>query len=320
VRALLPALERALAWQRDYGMDGSGFLRYLDVTGHGLANQGWKDSVDSTQFRDGRLAEPPVALAEVQGYAVAAALAGADLLDAFDRPGADRWRDWAAALTARFRERFWVSDPSGRYPAMALDRAGVPVDAPGSNMGHLLGTGLLDAIESATVAARLGSAALSSGFGLRTLSSEAAGFNPLGYHTGSVWAHDTALAICGLSTAAAAGVTGAAAVAGTLIEGLLAAARGFDYRMPELHGGGTRDSGRPIPYPSACRPQAWSAASAVAVLTAILGPRPDAPSGRLEFVPLAPRPVGSLQVTGLRFGGAPLEVRLDAGGVRCHRQ
>ncbi|HYU03811.1 MAG TPA: glycogen debranching N-terminal domain-containing protein, partial [Jatrophihabitantaceae bacterium] len=115
---LLPALESALGWLADYALDSAGFVSYQDASGRGLANQGWKDSFDSVQFRDGRLAAPPIALCEVQAYAHAAARHGADLLDAFGRPGGARWRDWAAALADRFRARFWVG---GDYPAIALD-------------------------------------------------------------------------------------------------------------------------------------------------------------------------------------------------------
>ena len=318
VAALLPNLERALAWMADFGTARDGFLSYVDRSGHGLSNQGWKDSADSIQFRDGRLAEPPVALSEVQAYGYAAAMAGAALLDAFGRPGAPDWRNWAAELAGRFRQRFWLADEHGGYPALALDGQGEPVDAVASNMGHLLGTGLLDEQESALVAGRLGSPELSSGYGLRTLASSSAGFNPLSYHGGSVWAHDTALAITGLAAAASDGVAGAGRAAAGLIEGLLAAGAAFGYRMPELHGGQRAEAGRrPVPYPASCRPQAWSAASAVAILTALLGARPDAPAGALEFRPLRPEagPPDELAVTGLRFAGQPLSVRISADGT-----
>ncbi|HET6209094.1 MAG TPA: glycogen debranching N-terminal domain-containing protein [Jatrophihabitans sp.] len=317
VAALLDPLERALAWLRDYGMDGSGFLRYADSSGHGLVNQGWKDSHDAIQFADGRLARAPVALAEVQAYGYAAARCGADLLAAFDRPGAADWRRWAVELAERFRAAFWVPDRAGDYPALALDAGGDRVDGLASNLGHLLGTGLLEDAESELVVRRLASPELSSGFGLRTLAGSSAGFNPLSYHAGSVWTHDTAIAIDGLATVAGQ-VAGAAEAAGALIEGLLAAGEGFDYRLPELFGGQPADPAallpRPTPYPASCRPQAWSAASALAVLSAVLGPRPDAPAGRLAFRPLAGQPVGPVRVSGLRFAGRPLTVQLTADG------
>jgi glycogen debranching enzyme len=249
---------------RDHGdSDGDGLLEYVDETGHGLANQGWKDSGDSVQWHDGRLAEGPIALCEVQAYAYEAAVHGADLLDHFGRDGGDAWRAWAERLRDRFRASFWVSDAAGAYPAIALDAAKRPVDTVTSNLGHLLGTGLLDEHEEALVAARLVSPELAAGFGLRTLSSDAAGFWPLSYHGGSVWTHDTAVAVSGLARA------GFADEARTLAEGLLAAAPSFDHRMPELHSGDDRgEVPAPVPYPASCRPQAWSAAAAVAVWAA----------------------------------------------------
>ena len=256
VEALLPNLEAALAWMRDSGdADGDGLLEYVDESGHGLANQGWKDSGDSVQWRDGTLAAGPIALCEVQAYAYEAAMHGADLLEAFGRDGA-QWRAWATRLRDAFNEKFWIEDAAGAYPAIALDADKRPVDTVTSNLGHLLGTGLLDAAQSALVAARLGGPELDSGFGLRTMSTDSTGFWPLGYHTGSVWAHDTAIAIAGLRA------DGFDDVAASLAEGLVRAAVGFDYRMPELHSG---DAAMLVPYPAACRPQAWSAAAAIVV-------------------------------------------------------
>jgi glycogen debranching enzyme len=267
VRELVPALRGALGWLRDYGdSDGDGFLDYIDRLGTGLANQGWKDSGDSIQWRDGRLAEGPIALCEVQGYAYEAALAGADLLDAFgdDSDDAPSWRAWAAALKARFAEAYWVETPEGRYPAVALDAAKRPVDTLTSNIGHLLGTGILDPDDERHVADLLLGDSVSSGFGIRTMSTGAAGYWPLSYHGGSVWVHDTAIAVHGMLRA------GLSAPARRVVAGLLAAAEGFRYRVPELHSGDpSSESTVPTPYPAACRPQAWSAAAAVTCLTAL---------------------------------------------------
>jgi glycogen debranching enzyme len=308
VEALAPNLEAALRWLRDSA--GTGFVRYTDSSGR-LANQGWKDSGDSVQFRDGRLAEGPIALSEVQAYAFAAGMEGATLLDALGRDG-QPWRDWAGALRDRFRERFWIEDPGGRYPAIALDGAGRPVDTVTSNIGHLLGCGLLDAAESEEVVRRLAAPDMDCGFGLRTMSSRSAGFNPLSYHGGSVWAHDTAIALRGL---AAVGTGDARGVATSLTHGLLTAGAAFDFRLPELYGGESAGGGRlPLAYPAACRPQAWSAAAALVVLTAVLGLEPDLPAGRVALRPLRPSPVGELTVRGLSLGGAPLDLRLTAAG------
>ncbi|VXB97744.1 conserved hypothetical protein [Microbacterium sp. 8M] len=265
VRELLPNLRAALGWMIEHGdASGSGFIDYVDETGHGLANQGWKDSGDSIQWRDGRLAEGPIALSEVQGYAYEAAVRGADLLDALGEDGGAALRAWAADLRARFRAAYWVTTLEGRYPAIALDAHGAAVDTLTSNIGHLIGTGILDPDEERICAALLLGDSMSSGFGIRTMSSGAAGFWPLSYHGGSVWAHDTAIAVHGLLRA------GLRAEAADIAQQLVDAAEGFDYRMPELHAGDARELGvDPVPYPASCRPQAWSAAAAVVCADAL---------------------------------------------------
>lgn len=308
VEALLPAAERALEWMvTDGDSDGDGFLEYIEKSGRGLANQGWKDSGDSIRFADGRIADGPVALAEVQSYAYEAACAGADLLDAFGRPGADRWRQYAADLRNRFHEAFWTSDELGPYPVLALDGHKERVDAPASNMGHLLSSGILSPEQAARIADRLVHPSMSSGFGLRTMSETAGGYSPLSYHCGSVWPHDTAIAIHGLARA------GFPAQAMVLAEGLLAASAAFDGRLPELYGGFAREEVPvPVPYPASCRPQAWAAASAVVLLQAVLGLTVDVPAGEVTISP-APT-AGGLTVTGLQVAGADLDVAVDPGG------
>ena len=260
VRELLPALQGSLNWVTDYGdADGDGFLEYLDPTGHGLSNQGWKDSSDSVRFADGRIAEGAIALCEVQGYAHEAAVGGAALLDALGEPGGEDLRAWAAELAARFRARFWCERAGRRFPALALDGEGRPVDSLTSNVGHLLATGLLDAEEERIVADLVSGPALDSGLGLRTLAADEVAYAPLSYHCGSVWPHDTAVVIARLLRA------GLGEQARRLAEGLVRASVAFDGRLPELWSG----EGRPVPYPMACRPQAWSAAAIVPTLVAL---------------------------------------------------
>jgi hypothetical protein len=300
VAALLDPLEAALGWITGH----TGFLAYLDHTGTGLANQGWKDSGDSIQWPDGRLADPPIALSEAQAYAHEAAVGGAALLAAFGRDGS-RHLEWAAGLRDRFRDRFWVRDEHGPYPAIALDGTGSPVTLVASNLGHLLATGLLTGDEHAHVAARLAGGDLDCGYGLRTMSTRSAGFNPLGYHAGTVWPHDTAIAVLGLAR------TGHGAEAASLARGLVSAAGAFDHRIPELY---AVENG-PVAYPAACRPQAWSAAASVALLTAALGLSVDVPAGRLH---VAPDPAFAtwfpLRVDGLRVGEHSLSVSVDVAG------
>jgi glycogen debranching enzyme len=296
VEALLPAMEAALVWLADHAdADGDGFLEYLDTTGRGLANQGWKDSGDAIRFHDGTIATGPIALAEVQGYAYRAALDAAELLEAYGREGVDRWRRYAAGIKDRFRAAFWVA--GGRYPALALDGAKRPVDSLTSNIGHLLGTGILSEEEEAKVASALGDATMSGAYGLRTMSAGDHGFAPLSYHCGSVWAHDTAIVAAGLARA------GYAAEALHLFDGLLTAAEAFDFRLPELYGGDSRDDlSRPVAYPAACHPQAWSAAAAILMLEAWVGMTPDVPNGRVHLRPLP----GAPTVAGLSIKGRPV--------------
>jgi hypothetical protein len=310
IEPLLPHLEAALGWQADWAdPDGDGFLEYLDTTGRGLSNQGWKDSRDAVRFRDGSLARAPIALVEVQGYAYQAAVGGAALLDAFGRPGAGRWLDYAGALAERFRATFWVDGPLGAHPALALDADKRPVDSLTSNIGHLLGTGLLSDAETAQVAALLSTPEMSGGFGLRTMSSGDAGFSPLSYHCGSVWSHDTAIVLAGLAR------TGHAAPAARLAGGLLGAAEAFGYRLPELFGGDDRELlGRPVPYPAACSPQAWAAAASVVMLQAAVGVYPDVPAGRVDLRPLAGLPFGPVAARGLRIAGTSVDVSVDLAG------
>jgi glycogen debranching enzyme len=314
VRALLPRMNRALAWMRDHGdADGDGLLEYRDESGKGLANQGWKDSYDAIRFSDGRIASPPVTLCEVQGYAYQAASAGADLLEAFDEPGAAQWRAWAGRLAEAFRSSFWVTDPGGTYPALALDRTKRKVDALTSNIGHLLGTGLLAAQEESRIAEQLGRPDLNSGFGLRTMSATSGGYSPLSYHCGSVWSHDTAIAILGLTR------SGHHATATSLANGLLDAAATFDWRLPELFSGHSRgDVPWPAPYPPSCRPQAWAAAASGALVQALLGLDVDLPGATVRMTP--PRPdsrlsQAPLRVDGLVAGGETFTAGIDAEGL-----
>jgi glycogen debranching enzyme len=310
VADLLEPLRAALRWLvEDADADGDGFLEYLNRADTGLANQGWKDSGDAIQFSDGTIASPPIALCEAQAYAYQAATGGADLLEAFGQPGADQLREWAAQLRERFRGAFWVEDARGRFPAIALEGAKRPVDVATSNVGHLLGTGLLTTAEAAAIAARLAEPDLNCGYGLRTLTADAAGFNPLGYHVGTVWPHDTAIAVGGLVR------EGLPQAAEELASGVLRAAPTFGYRLPELYAGMDASGGQPpMAYPAACRPQAWSAAAVVALLQAALGLRADVPRGVLTVQPCFPSWF-PLRVTGLRLAGHPLSVSVDADGT-----
>jgi hypothetical protein len=264
---LFPHLRASLGWLRDHAdSDGDGFLEYVD-TGTGLSNQGWKDSGDSIRWADGSLAAGPIALCEAQGYAHEAALVGARLLARHgEKDEAAEWRTWARNLAERFRATFWVRDELGPYPAIALDAEKRPVTGVASNMGHLLGTGLLSPDEARVVVDRLMQPTLRSGFGFRTLSTDNAGYWPLGYHVGSIWTHDNGVILAGMLR------DGFDAEARVLAAELLRAATAYDYRLPELYAGyGADETPTPLPFPAACHPQAWAAATTAVIERALRG-------------------------------------------------
>jgi glycogen debranching enzyme len=309
VEELLPAVRHCLTWAMAQSQE-SGWLRYIDHSGSGLSNQGWKDSHDSVQFADGRLAEAPIALSEVQAYAYEAAIRGAELLDAFAHPPVDGLTAWAAALRKSFASEYWVTDPTGDYPAIALDRFGARVDAVASNMGHLLGTGLLDETEVDLVARRLRSPQLRSGFGLRTLTAASPRFSRLAYHGGTVWPHDTAIAVMGLAR------EGRSHEATTLAAGLLTAAEGFGYRLPEVYGGdSSADVPFPTAYPAACRPQAWAAAAPLACLVAVTHVEVDSHARCISHPATVSTQLGAFRIEGLRVGQTPFAVTVAVGGA-----
>jgi glycogen debranching enzyme len=307
VRDLLSHLRAAVDWLTGPGQpDADGFLKYLDTTGSGLANQGWKDSGDSIRWRDGRVATAPIALVEAQAYAVEALTNAARLLRSLGEGGADAADQAAAALRERVAEHFWVETDAGRHLAIAVDGSGAAVDGLGSNMGHVLGTGTLTPGESALVAATVTGEEMLDPFGVRTLGTGNGGFNPIGYHTGSIWTHDTAITAWGLAR------DGHGEEAVRVARSLLASAEAFGYRWPELYSGRPM-MGRPVPYPASCRPQAWSAASIGVLVSVALGLRPDGDGG-LVVAPVGPAPFGGLRVQGLRFRGQPFAVDVDAAG------
>ncbi len=307
VTALLPAANAATAWLDQYGdRDGDGFVEYQRATDRGLINQGWKDSFDGVNDATGRLATAPVALCEVQGYAYAAWLARAELADAFNDPAtADRCRRRAEELRARFAESFWLPD-RGCY-AVALDRRKQPVDAVTSNAAHCLWSDIATDEHAARLVARLSEEDMNSGFGSRTLSSAMGAYNPMSYHNGSVWPHDTAIAVAGLLRYAH--VPGAIELAQRLATGLLDAAAAFGGRLPELFCGFARtEFGTPIPYPTSCSPQAWASTAPLLLVRAFLGLEPDVPRRRLAVRSHLPERWGRLTLADLRLGGVTVQV------------
>ncbi len=301
VRALLPAADAALAWIEHYGdRDGDGFVEYQRATDRGLINQGWKDSADGINDADGRMPAPPVALCEVQGYVYAALLARAALAAGFGEPAvADRCRSRAADLRQRFTEAFWLPD-RGCY-AVALDGAKRPLDAVTSNIAHCLWTGIAPDQHAAAIIERLAAADMNSGYGLRTLAATMGAYNPMSYHNGSVWPHDTAIAVAGLLRYSH--LPGAVALATQLACGLLDAAAAFGGRLPELFCGFARDEfSPPVPYPTSCSPQAWASAAPLLLIRAFLGLDPDYPSRTIVLRPNLPGSWGTVTLADLALG------------------
>ncbi len=261
---LRPAWEAALRWLERWGdLDGDGFLEYFGSTaggGQGLPIQSWKDSDDSMSHSDGSLAEGPIAPCEAQGYAYAALQAAGTLLDLCEEPeAASSVRERASELRRCFHETYWL-EKCGFY-AMALDGAKRPLAVKSSNVGHLLWTGIVPDSHAGTVRDMLFGDELWSGWGFRTLGAGERRYNPLSYHNGTVWPHDTAIAAAGL---ARYGFTNETTTIRHVLYDL--GATQPDWRLPELIAGYKRDDGPPVPYPVACRPQAWDAAAVAYLL------------------------------------------------------
>jgi glycogen debranching enzyme len=300
-----PHVDRALTWLDRYAdSDGDGFVEYARRSDSGLVQQGWKDSYDSVFHADGALAQPPIALCELQGYAYAARRGAADLADALGRRArARQLRTEADALRARFDEAFW-DEELGTY-VLALDGDKRPCRVRASNAGHALLTGIALPERAERVAAALFSDASYSGWGIRTIAAGEARYNPMSYHNGSVWPHDNSLIGLGLAR------YGFQADAARILAGLFDASRQFDLaRMPELFCGFTRRDGEgPTRYPVACAPQAWAAGAVFVLLQASLGMEIDAPAGRIAFRnPRLPAFLDDVTVRRLRIGTGSVDL------------
>ena len=310
VDRLLPHADRALAWIEEFGdRDGDGYVEYERSDEDGLINQGWKDSWDAIRFADGRFADTPIALCEVQGYVYAAYVARAHFArEAGDEPAHDRWAEKARELRRRFNEDFWLEE-QGTY-ALALDADKRPVDSACSNVGHCLWTGIIDPERAASVADRLLAPDSFTGFGIRTMASSMAAYNPVSYHNGSIWPHDNAIVAAGLAR------YGFVEHAHRIIEGQLAAAAHQGGALPELFAGfGTDELAVPAGYPTSCQPQAWAAAAPLLWLRTLLRLDPWAPHGEVWVDPQLPTSMRRLRVQGIRVGGRTLSVEAYGGDI-----
>ncbi|MGQ9367275.1 amylo-alpha-1,6-glucosidase [Azospirillum sp. ST 5-10] len=307
IRSIWPNVKAALAWIDRYGdRDGDGFVEYGRRTDEGLANQGWKDSHDSVSHANGSMAQGPIALCEVQAYVYAAKRAGAALARrAGEDALGDRFERSAEELRVRFEAAFWCED-LGTY-AIALDGEKRPCRIRSSNAGHALFAGIASPERAARVADSLMSPQSFSGWGIRTLASNEARYNPMSYHNGSIWPHDNALIAMGFERYGFFDRTM------RIFEGLFAAAAFIDLRrLPELFCGFPRRPGRgPTFYPVACAPQAWAAATPLGLLGASLGLRFDPENRAIRFWrPSLPAFLDRVDLRGLALCGSRVDLRL----------
>ena len=307
-----PAL-RALEWVERHGdRDGDGFLEYERRTPRGLENQSWKDSGDSQRFADGALASTPIAPCEVQGYAYDARLRTAELARAVwgDEQLASRLERDAHDLARRFDEAFWMED-RGAY-ALGLDGEKRRIDSVCSNIGHLLWSGIVPQERVDRIADVLLRGPLWSGWGIRTMAAGERAYNPIRYHNGTVWPHDTSLAAWGLMR------SGHTADALVVTRAILDAAESFEGSLPEVFAGfDRRETPFVVAYPTSARPQAWAAGAPILCLQLALGLRPEQRSGRLvSEMRDAPAWLEGLELDGVRALGSRWSVAVRNGRVR----
>ncbi len=293
----------AMAWI-DRLCAETGYLAYYRTSARGLVNQGWKDSSDCIVDRQGKIATGPIVLCEVQAYLYAAKIRMSELAKIRQQPElASRWQQEAQSLKQRFNRDFWIPDRD--FIALALDGAGKQVDGIGSNPGQCLQHGILYPEKAKSVAERLRAPDMFSGWGIRTLSSQSPAYNPIGYHTGSVWPHDNSLIAMGLRS------VGAVEQALEVAQGILDMTIHQPYhRPPELFCGYERTAGHsPIQYPVACSPQAWATGTIFQLLQMMVNLVPDAPSNYLRIIdPALPASIQQLTFKNLRVGSTLIDL------------
>ena len=305
VRELWPNVLAALEWIDDHGdADGDGYVEYQKRSERGLDNQGWKDSADAILHPDGTLAEGPIALVEVQGYVYQAKKNIARLARDLDDPDlGERLDKEADELKERFNRDFWMEDQG--YYALALDGSKRPVESLTSNPGHCLWSRIVDDDKAPKVVRRLLSSALSSGWGIRTLAAKQSPYDPIGYHTGSVWPHDNALIAHGMRR------YGFDKESQQVLDQLALAGAFFPYaRFPEVFCGfSTEEVPVPVQYPVACRPQAWASGAPLLMMRSYGGFAADAPNGKLYIDrPRLPAWLQRIEIQGMRVGDARLDL------------
>ena len=301
-------IERAINWMDQYGgLKDGGYLSYKSKTDKGIVNQGWKDSGNGIVTADGRLAKPPVALVEVQGYAYMAKRMMADLFERADENDrARKLRHEADLLYKCFNRDFWLENLG--YYALALQNGGKPAAVISSNPGQALWTRIVEPDRAKQTVNRLMARDMFSGWGIRTLSEKERSYNPIGYHLGTVWPHDNAIIASGFRK------YGFDDEARQIFTSIVEAAMQFDYyRLPEVFAGFQRSEYNvPVHYPVACHPQAWSAGTVPFLVEIMLGLEPDAFSNRLLVTrPILPDFIDRLEVRELKVGNARVDLKFE---------
>jgi glycogen debranching enzyme len=311
VRELWPNALAALEWIDTFGdRDGDGYVEYEKRAPRGLDNQGWKDSHDAVVHPDRTKAKAPIALVEVQGYVYDAKRRMGWLARTLgDNELADRLEREAEELKERFNRDFWMEKES--FYGLALDGEKNLVPTITSNPGHCLWSGIVDAERSTRVARRLMGSGLSSGWGIRTLAARQDAYDPIGYHTGSIWPHDNALIAHGLK------MSGFDRESMQVIDQLSLAGAYFPLaRYPELFCGfSPNDVPLPVEYPVACRPQAWASGAPLLMIRSYAGMVADAPNNKLYISrPSLPSWLEEAEIQGMRVGAARVDLALSQRG------
>ncbi|SFB23371.1 MULTISPECIES: amylo-alpha-1,6-glucosidase [unclassified Bacillus (in: firmicutes)] len=299
-------IEAALKWIDQYGdRDSDLFVEYHQESSKGIANQGWKDSGDSIVHRNGEYAKTPIALSEVQGYVYQAKYGLADIFEVKGSlEAAEKLRNEAQKLKVKFEEEFWMEEQ--KFYAIALDQDKKQVGTITSNPGHVLFSGMLDANRVDDVTDMLISPKMFSGYGIRTMGANEAGYNPMSYHDGSIWPHDNSMILLGMSK------QGKKEAANKVISGLIQSSFYFEYeRLPELFCGYDSSIGKAVKYPVACSPQAWAAGTPLVFIQSLLGLFPNSLKKEITLSPVLLEEMNMLSVQDIKIGSGYLSVTIS---------
>lgn len=306
-KSLWPSVKLAISWLDKMIESGGGYIRYQQSQPHELENQGWKDSRDSIMYRDGTLAQPPLAVCEAQAYLYTARRELSHIASLLGHKQMSRELiNGAEDLKERFNRDFWME--SDKFIALALDGDNRKADVISSNPGHCLWSGILVDDKAQMVADRLMQSDMNSGWGIRTLSAQAVDYSPIAYHNGTVWPHDNAIIGEGMR------LVGRIEEMKKIMQEIVEISLYYtEHRLPELVCGFDRvGTYSPVGYPVSCSPQAWAAGSLLQMIKACINFLPDAANNTLRIIePSLPEWLGRVTVKGLKVGKAELDLAFD---------